>query len=284
VLLQLLACSSGRDEARAGSQAAGTGVAGTGSTSSAAASGGTGMHAGAGAPGMRVVAGSGPAQPGAIGTGGMAAAANDGGVMDAAADGGMPAADGGMPAADGGMPAAQGGMPAAHGGGASSASPDAAAMDAAFVLTPVGFPMAAAELTFPESANPPTNASPELTWSGVPVGSKSLALVFRDLGNGAIKWILWDLPPTLTRVPPNISKVAMPPELPGSRQLGSLDNQGYAGPGSGARQYDFKLWALDVVQLPVTSRLTTAQIHADVLPRHALATSTPVLVRNTRNQ
>jgi len=268
VLLQLLACSSERGEAIAGSHAAGTGVPVAGSMSRAAAGSGMAMHAGA--PDTSVPAGSGAAQPDPTGAGGMAAAARDSGPLDAAAEGGTSAGDGGMPAVDG--------------GGAGSASPDPATMDAAFVLTPVGFPMAGAELTFPESANPPTNASPELTWSGVPAGSKSLALVFRDLGNGAIKWILWDLPPTLTRVPPNISKVAMPPEVPGSRQLGSLDNQGYAGPGSGARQYDFKLWALDIAQLPVTSRLTTAQIHADVLPRHELATSAPVLVRNTRNQ
>lgn len=152
-----------------------------------------------------------------------------------------------------------------------------------FVLTPVGFPMYGDELTFPPTANPPTNASPEFTWSGVPAGTKSLALVFRDLGNGAVKWILWDIPPTLTRVPPNLSKVAKPAEVPGSSQLGSLDNQGYAGPGMGSRQYDFKLWALDVDKLPVTARLTTLQIHDDVLPEHDLAITAPVLLRNTRN-
>jgi Raf kinase inhibitor-like YbhB/YbcL family protein len=152
-----------------------------------------------------------------------------------------------------------------------------------FVLTPVDFPMSGDELAFPDSAYPPTNASPAFQWSGVPAGSKSLALVFRDLGNGAVKWILWNISPTLTSVPPNLSKVAMPPEVPGSRQLGSLDNQGYAGPGSGARQYDFTLHALDVAELPSTARLTTAQIYDDVMPDHELATTAPVLVRNTRN-
>jgi phosphatidylethanolamine-binding protein (PEBP) family uncharacterized protein len=154
---------------------------------------------------------------------------------------------------------------------------------AEFVLMPVGFPMAGDELTFPESANPPTNQSPEFTWSGVPVAAKSLALVFRDLGNGAVKWILWDIPPSLTRVPPNISKVQNPPEVPGSAQLGSLNNQGYAGPGSGARQYDFVLWALDVAELPDTRGLTTAEIRMEILPMHEIETTAPILVRNTRN-
>jgi Raf kinase inhibitor-like YbhB/YbcL family protein len=172
--------------------------------------------------------------------------------------------------------------PAAHGGGSGSpATPDA--ISGEFKLIPVDFPMYEDELTFPESANPPLNQSPEFEWTGVPAGAKSLALVFRDLGNGAVKWILWDIPPTLTRVPPNLAQTAMPAELPGSSQLGSLDNQGYAGPGSGARQYDFKLWALDVERLPVARRLTTVDIHDEILPMHDLATTEPVLVRNTRN-
>jgi phosphatidylethanolamine-binding protein (PEBP) family uncharacterized protein len=154
---------------------------------------------------------------------------------------------------------------------------------AKFVLTPVGFPMAGDELTFPESANPPTNESPEFTWTGVPAEALSLALVFRDLGNDAVKWILWDIPPSAMRVPPNITKVAQPPDVPGSSQLGSLDNQGYAGPGSGARQYDFVLWALDVAKLPDTNGRTTAEIRMEILPMHEIATTEPVLVRNTRN-
>lgn len=156
-------------------------------------------------------------------------------------------------------------------------------MSGEFTLTPVGFPMYMNELTFPETANPPANQSPEFEWKNVPPGAKSLALVFRDLGNGAVKWVLWDIPPTLTRVPSNISKTAMPSEVPGSRQLGSLNNQGYAGPGMGARQYDFKLWALDVERLPVTAGKSTVQINDDILPMHDLATTAPVLVRNTRN-
>jgi Raf kinase inhibitor-like YbhB/YbcL family protein len=144
--------------------------------------------------------------------------------------------------------------------------------------------MAGDELTFPESANPPANESPEFKWMGVPAGTKSLALAFRDLGNGAVKWLLWDIPATLTGVPPNISKTAMPTEVSGSSQLGSLNNQGYAGPGTGARQYDFKLWALDVEHLTVEPGQTTVDIHDKLLPMHDIAMTEPVLVRNTRNQ
>lgn len=143
--------------------------------------------------------------------------------------------------------------------------------------------MAGDELTFPDSANPPQNVSPEFTWTGVPAESRSLALAFRDLGNGAVKWLIWDIPPSTTHLPPNISKVAMPPEVPGSSQLGSLNNQGYAGPGSGARQYDFTLWALDIEHLPVNGRETTVEIHDQLFTMHEIAKTEPVLVRNTRN-
>lgn len=152
----------------------------------------------------------------------------------------------------------------------------------AFVLTPVDFPMYEDELTFPQTANPPTNQSPEFTWTGVPAEARTLALAFRDLGNSAVKWIIWDMPPSLTHIPSNIEPVAMPSEIPGSSQLGSLDNQGYAGPGMGARQYDFTLWALDTEKLPVTARMTTVQIH-ELLEAHEISKTPPVLVRNTRN-
>ncbi len=151
------------------------------------------------------------------------------------------------------------------------------------MLIPIAFPTYEGELTFPETANPPANQSPQFEWKGVPPNTKSLVLAFRDLGNSAVKWVLWDIPPTLTRVPPNISKTAMPAEVPSSRQLGSLSNQGYAGPGMGARQYDFKLWALDIEKLPVEAGMTTVEIHDELLPMHDIATTAPVLVRNTRN-
>jgi Raf kinase inhibitor-like YbhB/YbcL family protein len=233
------------------------------------------------APAVPVASGS-AGEPAVAGGAGPAADGGGGQVaIDAMAVDPQPPAAGTSGAA--GAPPAIAGQPAAGSGMAGSSAAGAGGMAAPFALMPVGFPMAGDELTFPESANPPTNASPEFTWTGVPAGSKSLAVVFRDLGNDAIKWIIWDIPPSVTRLPPNISKVAMPSEVPGSSQLGSLDNQGYAGPGSGARQYDFKLWALDTAKLPVTRGSTTAQIHRDVLPAHDIAITDPVLVRNTRN-
>jgi Raf kinase inhibitor-like YbhB/YbcL family protein len=86
------------------------------------------------------------------------------------------------------------------------------------------------------------NVSPPLSWSGVPEGSVSLALICEDPDAGAFThWVAWAIDP-------------------GSGGLGEGDaapregtngfgNQGYAGPcpppGHGPHRYFFKLYALD---------------------------------------
>jgi Raf kinase inhibitor-like YbhB/YbcL family protein len=135
------------------------------------------------------------------------------------------------------------------------------------------------EFGFPANALPPTNTSPAFMWTGVPHEAKSLALVFRDLSAGAVKWIIWDIPPTLMGLPAGVSAQPNPPEVPGSSQLGSLGNQGYAGPCCANNHYEFVLWALDVEKLPGTAGLSTVQIRDNVLMSHDLATTDPVLMR-----
>jgi len=271
------ACSS--DASRAASQPSASAspppsAAGTGALGAPAAAGATSDGTGAARPSETRPAEGPPVAgipSGSNAAPGAGAVGSPAGAVAAGATGGSPAAGSG---------AAQTTSAAGSGGAGTPATID---NPQPFVLIPIGFPMYGDELTFPPAANPPENASPAFEWRGVPTNAKSLALVFRDLGNGAVKWILWDIPPSLTRIPANISKTAMPAEVPGSSQLGSLDNQGYAGPGSGARQYDFTLWALDTAKLPVTRQPTTVQIHDDVLPDHDIGKSPAILVRNTRN-
>jgi Raf kinase inhibitor-like YbhB/YbcL family protein len=66
--------------------------------------------------------------------------------------------------------------------------------------------------------------SPPLAWSGMPQGTKSLALVVDDPDapdprapkTTWVHWVAYDIPPELTALPENASAVAMPP---GSRQV-----------------------------------------------------------------
>jgi Raf kinase inhibitor-like YbhB/YbcL family protein len=240
-------------------------VGGRGGRGAAGAAGGGGRVSvgGAGAAAISPVAG----QSGAAGVAGA-------GSVAGSAAAGTDAAGGGGSGGDAPV-AGQAGSAAGTAAAGSSAT-------AQFTLTPIDFSTVKGELAFPMGAYPPTNQSPAFSWSGVPADARSLALVFQDPAIGAVKWIIWDMPPTTTSLPAKIEPVAHPSEVPGSSQLGSLDNVGYAGPGSGGRQYDFTLWALRVDKLPNTNGKTTAEIFANVLPMYKLATTPPVLVRSAK--
>lgn len=150
-----------------------------------------------------------------------------------------------------------------------------------FALMPVGLQKAnAEELAFPPDAINTVSISPEFTWSGVPPEAKSLALVFRDLSMNIVKWVVWNIPPTVTDLPKGISQDSSNlSEIPAAMQLGALGHQGYYGPCCTANHYEWVLWALDVDKLPGTDGQTTAYIRDTLLPMHQLATTPPVLMR-----
>ena len=126
------------------------------------------------------------------------------------------------------------------------------------------------------------NQSPAFSWTGVPERAQSLALVFRDVSSSTppVKWILWDIPPSVSQIPANVpGDAAHPGQVPGTTQLGSLGNQGYAGPCCTDHEYEWTLYALDVPMLQGTERLSTAQIRMSLLLEHNIAASAPVMMR-----
>ncbi len=91
--------------------------------------------------------------------------------------------------------------------------------------------------------------SPPLEWSGAPANNKAFALLCEDPDAPAgtwIHWVLYDLPPGVTK---------LPEQIPSSRELAnggkhgttSARSLGYHGPcpPSGTHRYYFKLYALD---------------------------------------
>lgn len=93
------------------------------------------------------------------------------------------------------------------------------------------------------------DASPPLTWSGVPAGAKSLALIADDpdapVGTW-VHWVIFNLPPTLTGLQEGTTKT---PTVEGGVQ-GNNDfrKTGYGGPcppRGKPHRYFFKLYALD---------------------------------------
>jgi Raf kinase inhibitor-like YbhB/YbcL family protein len=90
------------------------------------------------------------------------------------------------------------------------------------------------------------NLSPALSWTGVPQGTRSLALISDDPDAGAgtwVHWVLYDLPGDLT---------SLPEGAPGLGTPGTNDfrRSGYGGPCPPiglTHRYFFKLYALDTL-------------------------------------
>lgn len=99
------------------------------------------------------------------------------------------------------------------------------------------------------------DVSPGLAWTGVPAGTKSLALVVDDPDapdpkapkTTWVHWVLYDIPPTATSLPEGIAQA----DLPAGTRQGRNDWKavGYRGPCPpiGRHRYFHKLYALDVV-------------------------------------
>ncbi|HEX9174175.1 MAG TPA: YbhB/YbcL family Raf kinase inhibitor-like protein [Telluria sp.] len=99
------------------------------------------------------------------------------------------------------------------------------------------------------------NMSPPLAWTGVPPGTRSLALIIDDPDAPDpaaprmtwVHWVLYDLPPDAAGLPEG----AQTDQLPRGARVGSNDwkKAGYGGPCPpiGRHRYFHKLYALDVL-------------------------------------
>lgn len=93
--------------------------------------------------------------------------------------------------------------------------------------------------------------SPPLTWSEIPEGTKSLALISDDpdapMGTW-VHWVYYDIPADRTELPENVSPDEKP--APGGTQgMTDFGRIGYGGPcpPGGTHRYFFKLYALDTI-------------------------------------
>jgi Raf kinase inhibitor-like YbhB/YbcL family protein len=95
-------------------------------------------------------------------------------------------------------------------------------------------------------------ASPQLSWSAPPAGTRSLALVVTDrdspFGFNFVHWVLYNMPPSARDLPGNVPPTAT---LPDGSEQGANDNNGKLGytppcpPAKSLHRYDFVLYALD---------------------------------------
>jgi Raf kinase inhibitor-like YbhB/YbcL family protein len=96
--------------------------------------------------------------------------------------------------------------------------------------------------------------SPTLSWTGVPKGTRSIALMMEDPDarepKPFVHWILYNLPAATASVREGLSSSPRLPELGGALQgRTSRGNIGYFGPrpptGDPAHRYHFQIFALD---------------------------------------
>ena len=117
------------------------------------------------------------------------------------------------------------------------------------------------------------DVSPDLSWSGIPEGARSLALICDDpdapMGTW-VHWVLFNIPVSADGLPAEI-----PPEaaLENGARHGTNDfsRLGYGGPcpPGGTHRYFFKLYALDT-ELDMDSGITKAQL-LEAMQGHILA-------------
>ena len=102
------------------------------------------------------------------------------------------------------------------------------------------------------------DVSPPLSWSDVPVGAKSMALIADDpdapMGTW-VHWVAWNIPANARALEEDMPKRDT---LPTGMKQGTTDFRriGYGGPcpPSGTHRYFFKLYALDsTLNLPMST-------------------------------
>ncbi|MGX2039440.1 YbhB/YbcL family Raf kinase inhibitor-like protein [Methylocaldum sp. MU1018] len=119
--------------------------------------------------------------------------------------------------------------------------------------------------------------SPPLSWTGVPEGVKSLALIVDDPDAPDPKapkmtwvhWVLYNIPPTSTGLPEGSAEGALPAGT--AEGINDWKRTGYGGPcpPTGRHRYFHKLYALDTV-LPDLHKPTKARLEK-AMQGHVLA-------------
>ncbi len=130
------------------------------------------------------------------------------------------------------------------------------------------------------------NVSPPLTWTGIPLGTKSFVLICDDPDAPSrsrpapqpwVHWVMYNIPPSVESLPERVARDVRPKvPLAASQGINSWpsDNVGYLGPmpppGSGPHRYFFKLYALDT-GLSLNAQDATKSVVLDAMKGHILA-------------
>jgi len=126
-----------------------------------------------------------------------------------------------------------------------------------------------------------SDVSPQLSWSGVPAGAKSLAITMFDPdargGGGFWHWVVLDIPPAVTSLAGGAGGGSLPQgAVGGSNGMGTAVYLGPCPPDAIVHHYQITLYALP--EKPAVEPSAKPEDAAAYLTKHALATAriTPV--------
>ncbi|HVO40601.1 MAG TPA: YbhB/YbcL family Raf kinase inhibitor-like protein [Spirochaetia bacterium] len=123
--------------------------------------------------------------------------------------------------------------------------------------------------------------SPPLSWTGVPDGARSLALIVEDIDipiprfllKSWVHWVVYDIPPERRGFPEGVPRSAA---VAGGGTQGRTSwlRPGWGGPNpvGGAHRYVFKLFALDCI-LAVAPRSASKSKLLSLMQGHVLASA-----------
>jgi Raf kinase inhibitor-like YbhB/YbcL family protein len=110
------------------------------------------------------------------------------------------------------------------------------------------------------------NTSPPLTWTAGPSGTMSYTVALTDLNNGAVHWILWDIPAGTTTLPPALpagsplTTPIMAMQLHRAAFFGAGTDYRGPCPNGNLHNYQFEVNAIGTTTLAGTAGMTTDQI------------------------
>ncbi len=168
------------------------------------------------------------------------------------------------------------------GSGATDPQPDGPEKDPSVATIQLTSPAFADGRPIPEKYTADgDDVSPPLSWSGVPEGTKELALVCDDpdapdpdkpAEKPWVHWVVYKIPPGAKGLPEAVAKEPRPKQAAGIVQgNNSWPAVGYGGPSPpiGKHRYFFKLYALDV-ELPDEPGWTKEEL-LETIDGHVLA-------------
>ena len=117
------------------------------------------------------------------------------------------------------------------------------------------------------------NRSPELHWTGAPVGTRSFAIVMHDpdapAPGGWYHWVVYNVPATMTHLAEN---APIPDKRLGTTSFGEHPYGGPCPPPGKPHHYNTTIYALDVANI-AGEHLTGPQLQA-AIAKHTLAKAT----------